>query len=95
MPMIRIEGPHLNTPEDSLERKKVGFLELISEQDAIRERIEEIKLQINSLNTAKRSGQSIDEVRLESLEENLNNEEARLEANEIELGKTNMPEIAQ
>ncbi len=95
MPMIRIEGLHLNTPEDSLERKKVGFLELISEQDAIRERIEEIKLQINSLNTAKRSGQSIDEVRLESLEENLSNEEARLEANEIELGRTNMPEIAQ
>lgn len=95
MAMIRIEGPHQDTPEKSPEKRKMGFIELISEQDAIRERIEEIKLQINSLNTAKRLGQSIDEVRLESLEENLSNEEARLEANEIELGRTNMPEIAQ
>lgn len=93
--MIRQESLHQDTHDNTRERMKMGFMELISEQDAIRERIEEIKKQIDSLNTAKRLGQSIDEVQLESLEENLRNEKVRLEANEIELGRINRPEIAQ
>ncbi len=95
MTMIRAEYPDFSITKESPEGEKMGFFELISEQDAIRGRIEEIQLQIKSLRLAQKAGDSIDEQRLGALEELLLNEDERLGANEFALGRLQTPNIPQ
>ncbi len=95
MTMIRAEQPDFGIRNESQEGEKMGFIELISQQDAIRGRIEEIQLQIKSLRLAQKAGDNIDEQRLSALEKQLLSEDEQLGANEIALGRLQTPNIPQ